>query len=304
MTGEPRSTPARPAWMFLLVGIGGGILGLLPWLVTGARLPLQNVWDEVPASVPVVLLPYHPYDVTLVAALLLTGSAAAGVAARSMGARRGAAPVWSTTGGVLLVQVTAVAQTTIATGATMPRDSTEAQIWLAGLAFGATATVVVGAGVVALIARAPRTGAVIGLAVGAIAAQSWAAALIVPPGNLTMEYPPLLTLVPWIAPVLAGAAIAWAGLGSIGRVIAALGAVALVWIGPALITALSNALGTRVYWRYPAELLDFGLGVFGAALLTPELTLWPIIVVVVVAAVGLVVRVLITRRQRRAVVTP
>lgn len=301
MTDEPGPIPARPAWMFLLVGIGGGILGLLPWLVTGARLPLQNVWDEVPASVPVVLLPYHPYDVTLVAALLLTGAAAAGVAARALGARRGAARIWSTLGGVLLVQVTAVVQTTIATGATMPRDSTEAQIWLAGLTFGASATVLVGVGMTALIARAPRAGAVIGLTVGAIAVQSWVAAFIVPPGSISMEYPALLVLVPWIAPVLAGAAIAWAGVGTVGRVIAALGAVALVWIGPALITAVWNALGNRVSWRYPTEMLEVGLGVFRAALLTPELALRPIITVAVVAAVGLGVRALTTRRQRHAV---
>ncbi|EMQ97153.1 hypothetical protein [Paeniglutamicibacter gangotriensis] len=30
-------------WWYLLVGIGAVAIGLLPWLVTGLRLPLQNL---------------------------------------------------------------------------------------------------------------------------------------------------------------------------------------------------------------------------------------------------------------------
>lgn len=299
MTDESTTTPARPRWVFLLVGIGGGAVGLVPWLVTGARLPLQNVWDDVPASLPAVLLPFHPYFVTLLAALLPFGSAAAGVAARALGARRTRAAVGITIGGVLLVQLTAVVQTAIATVATMP-DTTEAQIWVGGLTLGASASVSVGVAVCALIARAPRAGAVIGLTVGAIAAQSWTAALLAPPTTVSAADPAALFLVPWIAPVLTGIAIAWAGIGSAARIMAAVGAIALVWIMPAAITGLTNALGTRVYWSYPAELVRYAVGVFEAALLTPELALRPIAGVLLTAALGLGVRAAIRRRRGAA----
>ncbi len=284
----------RPAWTFLLVGVGGGILGLVPWLVTGGRLPLQNVWEETPAVLPWVLLPFHPYYVTLLAALLLVGATAAGIAARALGAR--GASVWLTIVGVFVVHVIAVVQTTLAAGATLP-ETTEARIWLYGLAGGAVVSALVGVGVTALVARAPRAGAVIGLTIGAMAASSWIAALIAPPGAVQLEYPSLLVVVPWIGPVLVGVAIAWAGVNTVGRIVAAIAAVAMVWVVPALLTGMVNALGSRVYWSYPAELVDYAVGVFRAALFTPELALRPVIATVVVAAVGLIVRAVVARRR-------
>lgn len=34
--------PLAAGW-WVLIGVGSAVLGLLPWLVTGARLPLQNL---------------------------------------------------------------------------------------------------------------------------------------------------------------------------------------------------------------------------------------------------------------------
>lgn len=299
---EPSTMTGRPTWSSLLVGMGGGILGLLPWLLTGGRLPLQNFWDEIPTSVPFVLLPFHPYDVTLIAALLLVGSAVAGIAARALGGgRRG---LWTTLAGVFVVQIVAVVQTSLAVSATLP-DTTEAKIYLGGLTAGAAMTVVVGLGVMSLIARAPRAGALIGLTISAIAVQSWMAALLIGTGGAGVDYAsPVLLVVPWIAPVLTGVAIAWTGLNTAGRVVAALGALVLVWVVPALMTGLVNALGSRVYWRYPAELIDYAVGVVRAALFTPELALRPIIAVVVTAAIGLAVRAVVTRRRARGMEPP
>jgi hypothetical protein len=109
----------------------------------------------------------------------------------------------------------------------------------------------------------------------------------------------VLVIVPWIAPVLTGIAIAWTGIGTAGRVIAALCALVLVWVAPAVTTALFNALSNQVLVRSSSDVIDYAVGVFQAALLTPELALRPIIATALVAAVGLGVRALVGRRRRR-----
>lgn len=61
----PASAPAvaesRPIdwWAALPVGAAAAVLGLLPWIVTGMRLPLQNLWaaDTAPDQMPVAFLP-------------------------------------------------------------------------------------------------------------------------------------------------------------------------------------------------------------------------------------------------------
>jgi hypothetical protein len=129
---------------------------------------------------------------------------------------------------------------------------------------------------------------------------SWTSALLDPTrvGDGPLEA--MLTIVPWIAPVLTGIAIAWTGVNTAGRVIAALLAVGLMWVAPAMTTAIANALGSRVLVRSGSGIIDYGIDVFQAALLTPELALRPIIATVVVAVVGLVVRALFGLRRRGA----
>jgi len=74
---------------YLLFGIAAAALGLLPWLVTGLTLPLQNLWnvDTLPADMPRTLLPFSQYAVTLIVGLIVVGSAIAGGIARARGER-------------------------------------------------------------------------------------------------------------------------------------------------------------------------------------------------------------------------
>jgi hypothetical protein len=127
---------------------------------------------------------------------------------------------------------------------------------------------------------------------------AWTSALLDPTRIGDGPLAATLVIVPWIAPVLTGIAIAWTGVNTVGRVIAALLAVALVWVAPAVTTAVANALGSRVLVRSGSDIIDYGIDVFQMALFTPELALRPIIATVVVAVVGLVVRALIGRRRR------
>ena len=298
MTDASSARPARRLWVFAPVGAAAALVALLPWLLTGGRMPVQNLWSEIPADVPFVLLPFHPYTAILAAAMLLVGGAVAGIAGRALGAPR---TRWATLlllGGLLLVQGAAVLQSALTTRATLP-DRRDADLYITALTVGTVLALLAAAGVLALVARAPRAGAVVGLSVGAVAAGTWLAAVIVPFGSVSQEVPALLPLVQWVAPVLAGAAIAWAGIRSAGRVVAAVTAVLVVWIGPAVLTGVGYAVGSRVMWNDPAGMIDGAIHVFGLALLTPELAWRPLAACVVTAAIGLGIRAVVHRRSRR-----
>ena len=134
------------------------------------------------------------------------------------------------------------------------------------------------------------------LSIAAVASTSWFSGLVVPFGTIpSVDVTPLLGLVRWVPPILVGAAIAWGGITSVGRIVAAGVGLLALWIGPALITAISNAAARKELQTSRDS--DPGADVFGMALTMPGLALPPIIVAVTVAAVGLVARAIVTRRR-------
>lgn len=306
ITGDtPAPEPAArrlPAWAPVLIGVASAAIGLLPWLITGMRLPLQNLWamEVAPDRYPVVLLPFSQYAITLIAALIVTGAAIAGIVARATRTRLPRIGTATILIGVLAVQVVAVVQTSIVVDGGL-QQRFESALYLTALVAGTSAVILVGALVMLLIARAPRAGAVVALSIAAVAFGPWVNALVVPFGTIgTTEVAWLLDLTRWIPPVLVGAAIAWGGINTVGRVLAAAFALLALSITPALMTAISSAAGSRVLARHPAEMLDHGLGVFGMALWIPEIALPPLIVAVAVAAIGLVGRLIVTQRRTAA----
>ena len=298
---EPRRR-RLPFWAPVLIGVASAVFGLLPWLITGMRLPLQNLWatDAPPDQYPLVLLPFSQYAITLIAAIMIVGAAIAGIVARATRERLprfGAAAIVI---GVLAVQVIATVQTSIVVRGGL-QERGESALYLAALVAGTSFAIVVGVLVLLLIARAPKAGAVIGLSIAAIAFGPWVNGLVVPFGTAgTTDVAWLLDVTRWIPPVLIGAAIAWGGVNTVGRVLAAAFALLALWVAPAVMTAISNAVGSRALARYPAEMLDYGLDVFGMALWIPELALPPLIVAVAVAVIGLIGRTIVTRRRSRA----
>ncbi len=293
-TGEPRAG----AWaMALPVGIVAAMVGLLPWWVSGARLPLQDLWESTvrAAAMPITLLPFSQYFVVLIFALLIVGAAAAGIGGRVL--RVGGWGVLLLVAGVLLVQISAMVQTALVVREGL-QNRLESTLYVSGLTAGTGLSILIGIIVTVLIARAPRAGALIGLTIGAIGMASWTSALIDPTRIGDGPQTALLVVVPWIAPVLTGVAIAWSGIDTAGRVLSALFALVLVWVAPAVTTAIVSALGSRALLRSGGDVVDYGIEVFQLALLTPELALRPIIATAVVAAVGLLVRLLVARRRR------
>lgn len=288
-----------PLWAEPLAGAVAAVVGLGPWLVRGARLPVQNLWEgATPAEAPVVLLPFSQYTVTSIFALLVMGGALAGIAARvlvSRGGGRGAA--LRVGGGLVAVQVLAALQTVAVVGAGL-REGRDSAVYLAGIGGGVVGCLVVSAGAFALIALAPRPGVLLGLTAGAIAAGLWLPIALVDPMGTTSVPMWLLRAFTYVMPILVGVAIAWAGVRTVGGVVSALVSLALVWLAPPLTTAVWNALGSRALARDLGGMLEYGAGIFRQYATDAALVGKPLMLAVAVAVVGLVGREALARRSR------
>lgn len=286
----------RP-WWAVLVGAGAAVVGLLPWLLRGAGLPLQNLWAAgVPARAPLVLLPFSQYEVTSIFALLVMGGGLAGLTARVVVARGASRSTTAWIGaGLALVQVVAVVQTIEVVRGGL-RNTHDSQVYLQGVGAGVLACVVAAWGVYVIIALTPPGGAVFGLTTGAIAAASWLPIGFL--GSVGGSLAPIWLLhgFTFATPLLVGAAVAWAGLRTVGRIVCAVVALCLVWVAPAVSTAVSAALGTRILARDLPGMLEYGRGVLSMYLTDGGLALQSLALAVVVAAVGLVGREVLARR--------
>lgn len=290
-----------PPWAELLAGAVAAVFGLGPWLVGGARLPLQNLWEGgIPAVAPVALLPFSQYTVTSIFALLVVGGAVAGLAARvlvSRGGSRGSA--LRVGGGLLAVQLLAAVQTVAVVSAGL-RDGRDSAVYLAGIGGGLACCLLVSAGVFALISLAPRGGALIGLATGAVAAGLWLPIAFVDAASPTPTPMWMVRAFTYVMPILVGVAIAWTGVRTVGRVVAALASLALVWLAPPVTTAVWNALGSRVLARDPAGMAEYGIGIFRQYATDATLVRGPVALAVAVTVVGLMGREALARRSRLA----
>ncbi|WP_448262180.1 hypothetical protein [Microbacterium aurum] len=301
-------TSPRPlnAAAWFAIGAAGAIVGLLPWLVTGARLPLQNLGAGSVADMPVALLPFSQYYLTSIVALLVVGSAVAGIAGRALADRRPRHGTLALAAGVLAVQLIAAVQATLVTRALLEASS-RAALYTGAVIAVIVVSLLVGTLVLLLIARAPVPGAVIGLSLAALVSATWIGTafrdlllLLLAPYEVSQ---PVLTILRWIPAVLVGAAIAWGGFRTAGRVAASVVSLAALWIGPAFFTAVANAAGTRVLAAYPAEMAEFGVGVFFQALTIPEVVLPPLVVAAAIGVAGAAAGAL-WRRHRSAANAP
>jgi hypothetical protein len=300
------SGPALPLPAWAGIGLAAAVLGLLPWIVTGMRLPLQYLWasDTLPGDMPIVLLPFSQYALTLLVGLVVLAYAAAGIVARAAASRRGRFAMLVLSGTIAGLHLIAIVQTAVVVAGGLT-DRTVSTLYVAALVAVVVVAVLIGVVLFRAIAVGSRAAAVVAFAVAALAAGFWLSGLLAPLGRLPSEFQLLLLpLADRIPAVLVGAAIVWGGIRSAGRIIAAVGALAILWIGPALATAISAAVGSRVLLPYPLEMLDYGWAVFRQALVLPELVLPRLIIALVVAAVGLAVRELLARRATVPPATP
>jgi iron complex transport system permease protein len=312
-----RAVPGvRGALLALAVGVAAAVLGLLPWILAGLRLPLQNLWREQitdAGDMPIALLPFNQYTAGLLAAVILVGGGIAGGAARALRSRLPRHGSWLVVAGLLLVQVVALVQTSAVTADGLSMDDvpaagtrtgatiSEAQVYLVAFVGGTAAMVLLAGLVAALLARAPAGVAVAASAVPVVLLGSWLGGLVSPgaTGMLSDAAYAVLPVISWVPPVVLGVAVALTGLRSAGRVIGSVVAVLLLWVGTAVVVGVTYALGNRALLRYPLELLDAGGTVGGAVLRGQGGVLGQLAVAVAVGIIGaLVVRAV---RRRRAV---
>jgi hypothetical protein len=279
------------------IGAGAALLGLLPWAVTGMRLPLQNLWATSGTDMPIAFLPFSQYAVTALFGILVTGSAVGGLVARATRHRQPRFGFLTTLAAIVALQAAATIQTAIVVSGGLVR-SDFAALYLAGLVGGVVFSILVGALVAWLLAKAPPAGAIVGASVAGVALSFWVGALLSPLGSVGSPPLWLLGASRWIPAIVVGAAIAVWGVASIGRAAAAVFGLLVLWLAPALATGASSALGMRVFASDPAQMLDYGWGVTRMALFLPELALPPILVAVIVALFGLGARTVVLRRGR------
>ncbi|WP_091074906.1 hypothetical protein [Microlunatus sagamiharensis] len=290
MTPTAGTSTARPAttprWALLLVGVAAAAVGLLPWLATGARLLIQNLWatDATPETMPRALLPFSQYTITTIIGVVVVGAALAGLCARALARRLPRLGTATVATGVLAVHVTALLQTASVVRAGL-REGTESFVYVTALEAVALLSVLVGVGALALVERAGRAGAVLGLAVGALALGPWLSALLVLVDGGTTTLLGAARLATWVPAALVGAAIGWSGVRTAGRALATAVALVLVAVVPALTTAISSSAGSRVLAHDPREMAAYAVQVFLGASTTPALVLPPLAVALGAAVV-------------------
>jgi hypothetical protein len=282
------------------LGVAAAVVGIVPWVVTGMRLPLQNLWATaaLPDSMPFALLPFSQYELTLIAGIALVGAGVAGLVGRATRARSTRVAFFALLGGWLGTMIISTVQTAVVVRQGL-RDDREASLYFAVVLGVIALALTLGVLALCLIARAPRAGALIGITLTALAQTFWLSNVIAPShalyaGPIQMW---VLAQLRWVPAILVGVGIAWAGVATVGRIVAALASLLILWVVPALVTGVANAAGTRALARDPAALLDYAVNVFRSALFLPELALPPLVVAITVAVCGLTVRAFAGRRR-------
>lgn len=295
---RPGHARARDAMPGGLIGILAGLLGLGPWLITGAHLPLQNLWaaEAAPDQMPMSLLPLSQYELTTIVALLTVGGAAAGLAVRLWSPARRRPVKWCAAAGVLAVQFTATVQSfTVLDGGLA--GGTMARLYFAGLLAGAVLSLA--AALVALLLVSSTSRALVALGVGLVAVPfaSWLvewAVGVVGPINIPAAVP---TAARWIPAVLVGCALAWCGLRPGRLAVVWLADLVLLWVVPALFISVNYVLGTRVAAGDLQEMLLMSRQILAATLGPAGGALPTVLLALAIALAGLGARSVLLRRR-------
>ncbi|WP_309129777.1 hypothetical protein [Microbacterium sp.] len=278
------------------IGVGGGALGLLPWLMGGGRLPLQNLWSSatMPEDMPFVLLPLSQYYATVLFSLVLLGGTFAGIGLR-FARRRRALAVWPAVLGLAAVHLVAAIQSfgVLADGLGLAGGGdSRAGLYFAGMLAGAVVAMLLAQLALWMTSRLSPGTAALGVALSAVPFASWFARGVV---AFTSEVTPpmfLSSIVSWLPAVIVGAALIWCGVRPARRLAVWLVSLLALWIVPALFTAIQYGLGMRVLQGDVGEMAAAAADVFPMALRE----IWmPTAVALAIAVAGTVVRAIVER---------
>lgn len=270
MAGHVPARLARVGTGFA-IGLASAVLTFTPWLVAGARLPLQNLWREnvLPEDMPLALLPISQYHAIQVAVLLIVGGTVAGSTVRLLRPRIGARS-WSASVGVLFVQGIAIIQSFVVVadglGISEPRADARAILYFGGMLVGTIVAALLAQAAFWLVSRRSVALASLGLALSAVPFTSWimdAVTLLAEPGSLPTVF---LWVSRWLPAIIVGVVLGWCGIRPRRRVTVWVVSLAALWITPALFTSVWNALGMRVLNGDLGEMRDVATQIFPLAL--------------------------------------
>lgn len=284
------------------IGVGGGILGLLPWFVGGGVLPLQNLWATatMPEDMPFVLLPLSQYFATLLFALVLVGGVFAGAAVHVV-ARRRAVAAWPASVGVLLVHLIAAVQSFVVLGGGLELGSDRrALLYFAGMLGGTIAAALVAQVGFWMTSRRSVGVAAFGVALAAVPFGTWSTRWFVASAGDAFTSGLLSEVGRWLPAVVVGAALVWCGIRPGRRLVVWVVSLLALWVLPALFTAVQYGLGMRVLDGDLAEMAGASVQLFPMVLAEVWL---PVIVALVIAVVGTVVRMVVMRDRLDAAST-
>jgi hypothetical protein len=243
----------------LLVGAVAGVLGLAPWLITGTRLPLQNLWAtlEGPDRMPLVLLPLSQYSLVTIVVLLVVGGAAAGITLRIWNPTRYRTTVKYAAAALCAVQLAAVIQSFTVLHARL-MEGTAATIYFLGLLLGTILSLAASITVLLLLASRSRTTFALAIGVLAVPLATWAVEWFIGLAS-PIDFPSWLPIISrWPPAILVGCTLVWFGLRSARDAAVWITNLALLWLVPALFTTINVVFGTRVTLGNPGEMLRLG----------------------------------------------
>lgn len=297
------ATGAQRAGLLPAFGVGviAGMVGLLPWLLTGGRLPLQNLWatQARPDDMPFALLPVSQYSATTIFALLLMGGVFAGLTVNIFARRRRFA-LWAAAAGLLLIHVVAVAQSFTVVGSGLNLTTTHDSrvvVYFAGMLGGTICAAL--AAQVGLWVASRRSMGPIALAIGlsAVPFASWIAPALVTASGASGIAMLSGGVLRWLPAAIVGVALGCCGVRPARRIAVWLTVLAALWVTPALLTALQYGLGMRVLNGDVKEMASAARQVFPLALATGVA---PALFAIAIAIAVVTARALIRGRAHRA----
>lgn len=287
-TEVDRPEVRRPAWISLVVGIAASVVLLFPSWVGGGRLPLQNLWHEqtMPDDMPFSLLPLSQYYALSIFVMLQLGGVVAGFVVRALRAR-----AWPAALGVLLVHVIVTAQSfsVLANGLGLADRSAGSRemLYFGGMLGGVLAGMLLAQVGCWMASRRTVPLPALAVALSAVPVRSWIGFMIASFNPIT-GYPQEVGMVlRWVPAVIVAAGLIWCGVRPLSRVVVWVVGLLALWVLPAVFTALSNALGMRVLDGDLREMAEVAAQIFPVAL---GVEMWPVMVALVIAVVGTVVR--------------
>ncbi|WEK61739.1 MAG: hypothetical protein P0Y60_02965 [Candidatus Microbacterium colombiense] len=243
------ASPARRVPLGLAIGAAGAVIGLLPGVIGGGRLPAQNLWatQTLPEDMPFALLPISQYTVGTVLCLFVVGGVAAGLGIRAL-RRRNGIPAWSAAVGLAAVHLIAIVQTfaVLAVGLGISSGDRRVLLYFGGMLGGAVVVALLAQLGFWLTSQRSAGPVALGVALAAVPATMWLASGLFAFTGPVVQPLFVSQLVQWLPVIIVGFALAWCGVRPLRRLGVWAAALLALWVTPALFTAVSYGLGMRV----------------------------------------------------------